>query len=540
MEKSLIKQCTTWWAQLLGLALCIVFYTGCKDLQEFTLDTIPSPSDLQIDREGRNATLSWTQTPDSRINSYEVQLGTDADFSSILSTDTLEVGEQSFTFMDLESEESYAARVRALNPDPLINSYYASITFISNTIENIFRVVNNEHLGIGQVLLRWNAPEEGTVTRLVLTPTAGGDQVTLDLNPDQIAAREARVEGLSENRLEYKAEIFDGDIVRGELFFFTLDINSAITIEGESYANLQAAINAASSGAVIRIGSSTYNFSEIQNGTILVDGKSLTIEAATENSNKPEIILRNFELRGDIGYLNFKGIKIHSISKAQTSQNNDYNKHIFGASYVTGQFNLELLDCDLSGAESGLIFTQGVGAASAPEPIAGSGIFGVTIENSLLHSFGNAGGDFIDFRSGSISSVQIKNTSIWNSARALLRADPDVSFTGTDGFVLDHVTVNSVCDGGRFVDVRANGRTVIRNSIITNKVSNHGNRMQNGASLVIQNSNLFGSNINNITAGATMTDRVEFDPQYTNASSGNFSIQNAALKALSIGDPRWF
>ncbi|MFD2033837.1 DUF5123 domain-containing protein [Belliella marina] len=526
--------------QLTFLVLSTIIYSGCRDLDEFSLDTISSPTDLEITKDGRNATLSWTQSPDTRIDSYEVQLGTDSEFSSILSIDTIAVSEKSFLFENLESEQTYAARVRALNPDPLTNSYYSSISFTSNEIENIFRILTNEHIGVGQVLLRWNEPSEGSVTRVTLTPIEDGDQITVELTQEEIVSREVRVEGLSESRVEYVAEIFDGEINRGELRFFSLDINAAITVDGESYINLQAAIDAASSGSIIRVGASAYDFSGLQNGTITINGKSLTIEAATEGSIKPDIKIRNFDLRGNVGYLRIKGIKIQSISKAENSANTDYNKHIFGVSYVTEQFSLEITDCELTGAESGLVFSQGVGAASAPEPIPGTGIFGVTIENSLLFGFGNAGGDFIDFRSGSVSGVVVKNSTVWNSARALLRADPDVIFTGTNGFLLENVTIDNFCNGGRFVDVRTEGKTVVRNSIISNKASNQGNRMQNGASLEIHNSNLFGTNINNVTAGATLTDRIDLDPQYGNAVNGDFTVNNATVKALSIGDPRWF
>ncbi|KEO74259.1 DUF5123 domain-containing protein [Anditalea andensis] len=524
---------------LYGVFIILIGIVSCQNLEEFTLNTIPSPQNAGITKVDRNAILAWDAVSDPRVTSYEIQLGSDSEFSVVLKTDTIPSSLLEYTFENLESEESYAARVRALNPDPLTNSFYTSVLFISNEIENIFRLLTDDHIGVGSVLLRWNEPSEGSVTRITFTPVSPGEQITVVLTPEQVASREASVEVLNQNRTEYLAEIFDGEVNRGEIRFITIDINAVISVDGGIYGDLQAAINAATSGSVVRVGASVYDFSALQNGTILINNKSLTIQAASDEGAKPDIKLRNFNIIGDVGYLKLIGLKIQSISRAETSLNTDYNKHLFGVTYVTDAFHLEITDCELTGAESGLIFTQGVGAASAPDPIPGTGIFSMAVENSLLYDFGNAGGDFIDFRSGSVAGITLKNSSIWNSARALLRADPDVAFIGTSGFILENMTINNFCNGGRFVDVRANGKTVVRNSIITNKPSNQANRMQNGATLEIINSNLFGTNINNVTAGATVTERLNVDPQYQNASAGNFKVNNHEIMKARLGDTRW-
>ncbi|MFD2033841.1 DUF5123 domain-containing protein [Belliella marina] len=525
----------------LAFIVLMAFIIGaCVDHETEMNYALPGAKNLSVeDKKARTATVSWEYDQD-QVQYFIINLSKEPTFANAIVTDTIGVDIREYGFQGLESLVEYHVRVQSRTGNRLIDPHPAILVFRSAEIESLFLPLESSDINVESVKLTWKAPNQGGVSHIVLTSLDNGNVRTIELGTSEISSRSVVIEGLV-SAGNYSAEIFDADENKGTITFTTKDINAAISISGNSktYEFLQDAIDDAVSGDVIKVGAAIYDFTDPLYSTIFIDGKSLTIEPANTAGDMPEIRFKNFDLKGDIGYLKIKGIKILSNSKAVTDGNTDYNKHMFGVTYVTGTFSLELTDCDLSGAESGLIFSQTVGAGSAPEAIPGSATFGLVVENCLLHDFGNAGGDFIDFRSGAISNILVKNSSFWNGARALFRADADVVFLATATLTLENSTINNFGNGGRFVDLRTNGSVIVRNSIVTNKITNHGNRMQNGASLQLINTNVFGSNAGNITAGATITNGLAVDPQYANAESGNFTVGSAEVKAAGQGDPRW-
>jgi hypothetical protein len=208
--------------------------------------------------------------------------------------------------------------------------------------------------------------------------------------------------------------------------------------------------------------------------------------------------------------------------------------------------NLTFTNCDLSGADAGLFFTQTVGAGSLPEPAPGTGSFSLTVTNCLLHDFGATGGDFIDFRSGSFDKVTIKNSSIWKSARAFFRTDNTATAAGTNQVTIESCTFDAVCTGGAFIRVAAPGTKVaVTKCMLTNKTSNNNNSISGtGTAVTLTQSNIFGSNSANFSSviSPAPTGNTALDPGYAGASTGNFKVGGAnaaAIKAAAQGDPRW-
>jgi len=498
-----------------GVFIILLGIVSCQNLEEFTLNTIPSPQNARITKVDRNATLAWDAVSDPRVDSYEIQLGSDSEFSVVLKTDTIPSNLLEYTFEDLESEESYAARVRALNPDPLTNSFYASVVFISNEIENIFRLMTDEHIGIGWVNLRWNEPEEGSVTHIILTPTEGGNEIRADLTPEQIANRSARIENLDRNGANYFAEIFDNNILRGETIFTSLDVNASITINDDNtnYRSLQDAINAARSADIINIGNTVYDFSDM--GEVQVENKSLTIRGMSEG-DIPELTVHIFNLVGSVPYFKLENLKI--IGRSQ---------QIIRFENIVGSSDISITDCDISGASAGLIYASSGSTAT----------IGFEMENSILHDFGNQGGDFIDYRNGAISKFLVKNSTFYNLARDFIRIDGPVQNVGEnlrfENCTFDNITSN------RFIYIRSNtSKTDFVRCLLTNKASNG----QNGilTEVTFTDSNVFGT-FSERYAQHTMTveNMTALDPQYENAGAGNYKVNNPEVINARQGDTRW-
>lgn len=516
------------------ILLCTIL-VSCKKRDIDLLLAVPTPQGVAIATSKAKAEVSWTYE-DERAKTFTIELSQLSTFNPVLATRTVKADSiYKVEFTDLKSLTTYYVRLRTLTGDPVIDSRYNTVNFVSAEIENILLALGTNDLKATSVVLNWKAPAIGTVSHIVITPTVGTALPQITLTPAQIAARTLEVTSLTP-ATNYKAEIFDGTERRGILEFKTKDLGAAITINNATteYATLSAAITAAVSGDVIKLTTGTYDYT----GTnIAITGKSLTFQAKT-TTDVPVIKVRNFALSGDIGVLKFSGLTIQS---AITAGSTDYDKHIFGGTYVSGSLDLELDNCNISGAESGLIFTQTVGAATAPTPVPGTGAFSVTVTNCLLHDFGNAGGDFIDFRSGTLAKAFVKNSTFWNGLRAFFRIDAGAAVSASSIIGIETSTLYNFCgNSGAFLSLKsANIDVRVTKCMLVNKITATNNALQNGAKATLDQNNLFGTNIANIKSVVTNTNETQLDPSFANAATFDFKVGNATLKAAGIGDPRW-
>lgn len=513
---------------------------SCKKNGPDLNESIPLPAEITFtDLKAEKATINWTYT-DERAQQFIVEVSKNQNFAasdSFLRTPS----EKTVALTGLESKITYYVRMRAMAADVLYHSQYATTKFVSAEIESILLPVDRKDITATSVLLKWTAPKTGTVSKVVIKPVSGTALPDVTLSAGDIAAKQATIGNL-QSATAYRAEIWGGDERKGIITFTTRDVNARITINNNAtnYDLLQDAVNAAVSGDVIKFGPASYDFSDAANATITIDNKSLTFEAENPAAaTKPSITLNTFILKGNVGQVKVSGLKI--ISKSGTT---DYDKHIFGGTYATGSVSLVLENSDLSGATAGLFFTQTVGAASAPSPIPGTGSFQLTITNCLLHDFGNSGGDFIDFRSGSIESVYMKNSTMWSSARSFYRVDATAGVAAGNTMLFENNTFNAVANTAAFIRVAANGCNVqFTKNIITNKPSSNNNSVSGtGTTLKFNDNNVFGTNAASITSVITSGFNIgttSLDPQYGNAATGSFTVGNTTVKAAGVGDPRW-
>lgn len=351
-----------------------------------------------------------------------------------------------------------------------------------------------------------------------------------------MTAKSKLIEGL-DALSEYTAVIYDGEVKRGTVKFKTKTAPNLITINDVSYSTLAVAIDAASSGDVIKLKTATFDYTGT---TITLNGKSLTIEPYDDNAT-PVIKLKTFDLRGDAPTLKFSGLTLqHAVPEGYTQ--NDYEKHTFGGTWLTATTNITLENCNISGWLAGLFFAQDKDKSDIPEPATGTAIISLTIDGCLLHDFGASGGDFIDFRSQTIAKVDYKNTSLWKSGRVFFRVDNKVLPQAGHSVTFSNSTFDSFA-ATRFLQVKATTTDPLTisftNCIFTNKTGTTANDVQN-TTVNFDNNDFFGTN-NALFYGsaATNTGSSSLDPQYTDAANGDFTVGNATVKAAAQGDPRW-
>ncbi len=505
-------------------SVMLLFFPSCKkDVEVDRHYAIPAAKDLQItDLKARKATLTWSYDY-SPVQSFTVELSTSSTFlaANLVKKVTLAAdSNKTVVFDSLASLTPYYIRIKASNGDPMFSSAYSTVSFTSAEVENIFNSVQRSDLTATSAMLKWNSPKAGTVTHIIITPSGGTPMPQINLTDADIAARQIQVNDLQQ-ATTYKAAIYDGDENKGEIAFTTLDPNAAITINSSLviYETLQDAIAAAVSGDVINIGAAVYDFSGGDN--VEISNKSLTIKAAND-ATKPEIKSKILNLAGNVEYLKLSGLKLVGIS-AQT----------LGISSLTGATDITMENCDISGPTAGLMYASTSTTLSASVKL--------TINNCLFHDYGAGGGDFIDFRGGSVMKINVKNSSFWNLGRAFLRIDATAASTSSEPIIFESCTFNNFCNGGKFVYVRSAGaKTTFSKCIITNMVTNQDNGVSGtGTTLTFNQCDIYGSNSKNIRSVGTNTGTTELDPQYANAAQGDFTVGNATVKAAGQGDPRW-
>lgn len=523
--------------------MLVTAFAACKKAEGPDMNYyIPAPQNLSLNTTKTSLHATWEYTGNEN-SGFLAQVASDANFTTILKTDTLGPSVTSADFVNLGYFSEAYVRVRALSSNIVLHS-----TFTTATIrpESILKAILKSELTATSAMLRWNIPSSGTLTSVLIVDNLKKTEREIQLSAQNISAQSLLIDGL-ESAGNYTAVIFAGEDRKGVLVFNAVDLNATISIEGNTvtYETLQLAVDAAASGSIINVGGAKYDFSSAALETVNITGKSLTIRAKPGSTSVPEITMKNFWLKGAISSLKLSGLKINSTSKANVNAtNSDYNKHIIGISYVSGNINITVENCDLVGAESGLIFSQSATAANLPDGPLNPASISLTVDNCLLHDFGNAGGDFIDFRSGTIGNIAYKKNTFWNGARAFIRIDNTAAILTGSTITIENSTFYNFCSGGIFLRNAATqgAAFVLNNNIIMNKVSNNANSIGTGATLKLTNNNISGSNLTNITAGVSSgfnIGTIGLDPGFTEVTKGNFTVGNTTVKAAGLGDPRW-
>lgn len=481
---------------------------------------IASPQNLKLNAVKTTLHATWEYS--GKENSgFLAQVAADANFTTILKTDTLGSTVTAVDFDNLGYFSEAYVRVKALSSNIVLHS-----GFINASIkpESILKTILKSELTATSAVLRWNAPSSGTVTSVLIIDNLKKTERTIQLSAQNVSSQSVSIDGL-ESAGNYTAVIFAGEDRKGVLTFSAVDLRMSITIEGSSviYETLHAAVAAAASGSTINVGGAKYDFNSL--GTIEIT-KALTIRAV-QGGDIPEISSQAFNLVGNVASFKLSGIKVSGSSL-----------YIIVATGLTSACNVTIENCDMTKATAGLIYVAATGTAANVN---------FTVNNSIFHEFGATGGDFIDFRAGVLSGTKITNSTFYKLARDFFRIESIVSLPGSNGPVLiENCTFDNICgvDGtqGRFLYPRiakVTGVTAmkINKCILTNKFRSQTNGVT--PTVEFSNNNVFGNYSTEWASGTVSTGVTTLDPQYTDAAKFNFTVGNATIKAAGLGDPRW-
>src|SRR5699024_5164945 len=400
-----------------GMIALVLALNSCMEANGPELNkAISSPSNIEIVMSRNTLTASWEFSEQTSILHFVTQLSGNSNFNSIIRTDTVASDKRELVYENVAVNAEYYFRIKAIKDNRAKSSLYASQSL---QLESVLQSVERDNLTGSSAVLTWSEPASGTVTELVLTPDEGSP-VTIQLNDQHRSNNSITADNLSSFTL-YSAAIYDGDLRKGATTFRTYDVNGRITINGggTSYRSLQQAIDEASGNDEIHIqGKHDFNST-----SAIAISKPLTIQAASSSNEMPEIYFSAFELSGNVGTLELSGLKLIG------SGNHTVNVSAAQSAEVTMTGN------DISGFESGIIYASSNAVDAS---------YGLTVDNTLIHDIGNTGGDFIDFSAGTITTLDIQNSTFWNLARTFFRVDEGVTYTGEDPPLFTHCTVDNV------------------------------------------------------------------------------------------------
>ncbi len=508
----------------------LVLVTGCKEsvLEEITevkLDrafSITGLSTLVVNKV--NVRVTWLKV--TGASSYTIEIFDNAAFSgtafktvSNISKDLTE-----YTVSGLGGNTEYFIRVKTISADGSADSKWVTGKFKTDP-EQILNAINIGDITANSVKVTW--PTNSEATRLVFSP----GNIVHNLTPAEIAAGAATTSGLNAETL-YTVDIFNNTVKRGTTTFTTSVDVSAFT-QVTSDVELLAALAAA--GPVrIALHPGTYTLT-----SDIVANKNITI-IGTSAVNKPIIKRAIFKLEASAA-LTLNNVKLDGNQEA-SNQLFVYNTIDLDNTYGV----LSLLNSEVYNYNKGLLYINKKTLVEA-----------ITFENNIIHDILCSGAGFIDMRTGFAKTFTMRNNTIYNitedGSRELFRMDNTTNFSTQTGnrLVVENNTFNKAMDraAGRFFYVRLASMQVTSNK---NIIANSQNLyfvtsttvLASTISQLLNNNyynapNFYGSTTTNAYNDNVANGYTTINPNFTNATAGDFTVNDVVVKAAKVGDLRW-
>ncbi len=507
---------------LLGLSFLMIL-PSCSDQDDevtsIDYDRLFSPTEFKLQIANRTNILAmWNAVKGAESYTVEVFANGDLNFDgtpflsfqNILQPGTLS---DPYTIQGLDGEAPYSVRIKAVGASIPDSKWVSGV--ITTNPEQIFYAIVPEELLATEVTLRW--PEGQEVTEIVLTP---GD-IKHTITAAEKTAGVATVTGLT-GKTDYTAKLMNGVKTRGTLTFTTkIDLGDATGVYPED--DLVAILDAAEDGDEFVLFPGTYNL-----GTYEVK-KSVKISGY--ESKDQQIIYGQITCGSAVDVLELRSLTFRGDKDA----------------VLLGQFfnvltgcnlkSLSIIDCDISKYLNQLIYNNTAGT-----------IGDFLISNCLIHDIEGSGGDGIDFRGGTLSSMKVENTTFYNGFRTFVRmqakAGP-ISFNNCTFYKISNLDNSNnhglfrIADGSTF---QVDNCLLVGTGAAspTNVASGNWCRQASNMKATATYSGNIYYDCNNLWVGLYTSpsdcSADEANPQFKDPANGDFTVQSMVVTA---GDPRW-
>ena len=509
------------------LGLATVALASCSDVADEITSIVYnrnfSPTSVEAKVRNRtNIELSWNLGDGVTNYNVEVYANDSLTFAgSPVQSFSVAPDEVPVLIKGLEGETHYSFRVQATDGNASRDSKW-STAYAKTEAEQIFKNVAEEDIKGTSVTLRWTAGEKAAT--IVLTP---GD-IVYNVTDDDIAAGAATVTGLTPET-EYTALLKSATgKTRGTITFKTgIDLaDTDILVKAGD--DIAAAIKDAPEGYRLIVEPGEYGIAteEAAFGGSITISKQLTIKGLRQNEHP--VIKGRFKVEAPF-----------AVDQVTLDGTGTDGGQCFDFTAEGEVESLTVTNSEVKNYTKGFFYINKAVLVNT-----------ITIDGNIISNIECDGGDLFDCRKGGYNKFDLKNNTIYNSAKGrdfVRMDDASKSIAATPVITIDHNTIVGACNDAakRILYVRFAGNTInFTNNIVASSVGNFSNQ-KNTAEPTFSNNIYFeadgfvtaGANANALFVDAAGTTA---DPQFKDAANGDFTIGNDNVKDKKAGDPRWY
>ena len=509
------------------LGLATVALASCSDVADEITSIVYnrnfSPTSVEAKVRNRtNIELSWNLGDGVTNYNVEVYANDSLTFAgSPVKSFSVSPDEVPVLIKGLEGETQYSFRVQATDGNSSRDSKWSS-AYAKTEAEQIFKNVAEEDIKGSSVTLRWTAGEKAAT--IVLTP---GD-IVYNVTDDDIAAGAATITGLTPET-EYKALLKSATgKTRGTITFKTGIDLAETDILVKAGADIAAAIKDAPEGYRLVVEPGEYGIAtdEAAFGGSITISKQLTIKGLRQNEHP--VIKGRFKIEAPF-----------AVDQVTLDGTGTDGGQCFDFTAEGEIESLTVTNSEVKNYTKGFFYINKAVLVNT-----------ITIDGNIISNIECDGGDLFDCRKGGYNKFDMKNNTIYNSAkgRDFVRLDDaSKSISATPVITIDHNTIVGACNDAskRILYVRFAGNVInFTNNIVASSVGNFSNQAKT-AEPTFSNNIYFeadgfvtvGANANALFVDAAGT---ILDPQFKDAANGDFTIGNDNVKDKKAGDPRWY
>ena len=509
------------------LGLATVALASCSDVADEITSIVYnrnfSPTSVEAKVRNRtNIELSWNLGDGVTNYNVEVYANDSLTFAgSPVKSFSVSPDEVPVLIKGLEGETQYSFRVQATDGNSSRDSKWSS-AYAKTEAEQIFKNVAEEDIKGSSVTLRWTAGEKAAT--IELTP---GD-IVYNVTDDDIAAGAATITGLTPET-EYKALLKSATgKTRGTITFKTGIDLAETDILVKAGADIAAAIKDAPEGYRLVVEPGEYGIAtdEAAFGGSITISKQLTIKGLRQNEHP--VIKGRFKVEAPF-----------AVDQVTLDGTGTDGGQCFDFTAEGEVESLTVTNSEIKNYTKGFFYINKAVLVNT-----------ITIDGNIISNIECDGGDLFDCRKGGYNKFDLKNNTIYNSAKGrdfVRMDDASGSISATPVITIDHNTIVGACNdaGKRILYVRFKGNSInFTNNIVASSAGNFSNQ-KNTAEPTFSN-NIYFEADGFVTSGANANalfvdgEGTILDPQFADAANGNFTIGNDNVKDKKAGDPRWY
>ena len=487
------------------------------EVTELNLDRALSPTNVIAQVVERTSVrLNWKKVHNASTYTIELYDNPTGTGTAVKRIEQVQFDKLPYTVAGLDGETEYLVKIQAVGTD-IRESKWSTTTFTTGT-EQILRAVDPEEITSSSAILRW--PGGLTATSVELSP---GNR-SIPVTAENITNGSITIDGLGSD-ITYTARLMNGAKTRGTISFTTM-LGDNVTKIGPSE-DFAATLAGLQDGDIIALepGEYTINADLEVNKTISIQGY--------RPADKPVLKGLILKLKGGAG-LTIKDVVMDGTGNASQNQAIYYDED-----WTTAYGMLTVENSEFRNYIKGLLYVNKKAR-----------IVKASYVNNLIYNIECAGGDFIDFRSGLADEFIFRNNTVYNSAlaRDFFRMDAggSTNFPGVQSKIyIENNTFHKILGGtsNRLLYIRLASHQIYFNKNIVSEANGlHSNQAATTITQMTQNNYHLSPNFTASAASGAKNDIGNFtqlNPQFTNPTSGDFTLGNLDLKLNEIGAEKW-